>query len=83
MVFDQNNSLKLISMFILSIFRLIMYRNLKENFQAIYFHKEEGLIEHTASSFLTRELRACARASYIYDVGNGIRSLARSIGRFL
>ena len=33
--------------------------------------------------FLTRELRACARASYRYDVGNGIRSLARSIGRFL
>ena len=29
--------------------------------------------------FLTRELRACARASYKYDVGNGIRS----IGRFL
>ena len=29
--------------------------------------------------FLTRELRACARASYRYDVGNGIRS----IGRFL
>ena len=39
------------------------------------------------SPFLTRELRACARASYRYDVGNGIRSLARSlarsIGRFL
>ena len=34
-------------------------------------------------SFLTRELRACVRASYRYDVGNGIRSLARSIGRFL
>ena len=33
--------------------------------------------------FLTRKLRACARASYRYDVGNGIRSLARSIGRFL
>ena len=31
------------------------------------------------SPFLTRELRACARASYRYDVGNGIRS----IGRFL
>ena len=30
-------------------------------------------------SFLTRELRACARASYRYDVGNGIRSLARSL----
>ena len=34
-------------------------------------------------NFLTRELRACARTSYRYDVGNGIRSLARSIGRFL
>ena len=30
-------------------------------------------------SFLTRELRACARASCRYDVGNGIRSLARSL----
>ena len=28
-----------------------MYRNLKENLQAIYYHKEESLIEHTASSF--------------------------------
>ena len=39
------------------------------------------------SPFLTRELRACARASYRYDVGSSIRSLARSlarsIGRFL
>ena len=34
-------------------------------------------------SSLTRELRACARASCRYDVGNGTRSLARSIGRFL
>ena len=31
------------------------------------------------SPFLTRELRACARASYRYDVGSSIRS----IGRFL
>ena len=30
-----------------------------------------------SKSFLTRELRACARASHRYDVGNGIRSLAR------
>ena len=29
--------------------------------------------------FLTRELRACARASYRDDVGNSIRSLARSL----
>ena len=29
--------------------------------------------------FLTRELRACARASYRYDVGNDIRSLARLV----
>ena len=33
------------------------------------------------SSFLTRELRACSRASYRYDVGNSIRSLARSLDR--
>ena len=33
--------------------------------------------------FLTRELRACARASCRFDVGNGTHSLARSIGRFL
>ena len=32
-----------------------------------------------SSSFLTRKLRACARASYRYDVGNGIRSLARLV----
>ena len=30
-------------------------------------------------SFLTRELRACARASCRYDVGNGTRSLARLV----
>ena len=30
-------------------------------------------------SFLTSELRACARASYGYDVGNAIRSLTRSL----
>ena len=35
------------------------------------------------SPFLTRELRACARASYRYDVGNGIRSLARSLARLV
>ena len=34
---------------------------------------------YTSTSFLTRKLRACARASYRYDVGNGIRSLARSL----
>ena len=33
--------------------------------------------------FLARELRACARASYSYDVENGTRLLARSVGRFL
>ena len=33
----------------------------------------------TRASFLTRELRACARASYRYHVGNGIRSLDWSI----
>ena len=32
-----------------------------------------------SDSFLTRELRACARASYRYDVGNDIRSLARLV----
>ena len=32
---------------------------------------------------LTRELRARVRASCRYDVENGTRSLARSIGRFL
>ena len=30
-------------------------------------------------TFLTRELRACARTSYRCDVGNGIRSLDWSI----
>ena len=40
------------------------------------------VITHTIAqfiSFLTRELRACARASYRYHVGNGIRSLDWSI----
>ena len=37
------------------------------------------MVVHCASSFLTRELRACARASYRYHVGNGIRSLARLV----
>ena len=31
------------------------------------------------NAFLTRELHACARASYRDDVGNGIRSLDWSI----
>ena len=30
-------------------------------------------------SFLNRELHACVRASYRYDVENGTRSLARSL----
>ena len=34
-------------------------------------------------SFLTRDLRACARASCRYDVGNGTRSLARSLARLV
>ena len=34
-------------------------------------------------SFLTRELRACARASCRYDVGNSTRSLARSLARLV
>ena len=40
------------------------------------FRKESNIC---VSSFLTRELRACARASYRYDVGNSIRSLARLV----
>ena len=32
---------------------------------------------------LTRKLHACAKVSCRYDVGNGTRSLSRSIGRFL
>ena len=34
-------------------------------------------------SFLTRELRACARASCRYDVENGSHSLARSLARLV
>ena len=33
--------------------------------------------------FLTREFRACARASSRYDVENGTRSLARSLARLV
>ena len=36
-------------------------------------------LENVKFSLLTRELRACARASYRCDVGNGIRSLARLV----
>ena len=49
-----------------------------EHFEAPIF-----LTNFSEITFLTRELRACARASYRYDVGNAIRSLARLIGRFL
>ena len=35
--------------------------------------------EMNISSFLTRYLRACARASRRYDVEDGTRSLARSL----
>ena len=34
---------------------------------------------HFALGFLTRELRACARASCRYDVGSDTRSLARLV----
>ena len=40
-------------------------------------------IVSAGSALLTHELRACARASCKYDVGNGTRSLTRSIGRVL
>ena len=36
-------------------------------------------IVSAGSAFLTRELRACARASCKYDVGDGTRSLARLV----
>ena len=39
--------------------------------------------EPIISFFSTSELRAYARASSRYDVANGTRSLARSIGQFL
>ena len=44
------------------------------------FHSHAHVCTLIASTpFLTRELRACARASYRYDVGNSIRSLDWSI----
>ena len=60
----------------------------------LYFKKpvwvEYATLENVAKeyrkwivSFLTRELRACARASCRYGVGNDTRSIARSISRFL
>ena len=39
--------------------------------------------EMNISSFLTRYLRACARASRRYDVEDGTRSLARSLARLV
>ena len=54
------------------------YLEMLINFALIHFH-----FVMDRWPFLTRELRACARASCRYDVGNSTRSLARSIGRFL
>ena len=48
------------------------------------FHSHAHVCTLIASTpFLTRELRACARASYRYDVGNSNRSLARSLARLV
>ena len=52
--------------------------NLK-TFGSFYKNAANKVIFLKTTTFLTRELRACARASYRYHVGNGIRS----IGRFL
>ena len=56
-------------------------------FERTFQINDKNLIDCSFFPFLTRELRACARASYRDDVGNAIRSLARSlarsIGRFL
>ena len=50
-----------------------------ENEVEVYETRKKKEAKLYGQSFLTRELRACARASYRYDVGNSIRS----IGRFL
>ena len=50
-----------------------------ENEVEVYETRKKKEAKLYGQSFLTRELRACARASYRYDVGNGIRSLDWSI----
>ena len=52
-------------------------------FCGVQIQTETSLLQNSPAPFLTRELRACARASYRYDVGNGICSLARSLARSL
>ena len=49
----------------------------------MYVHICFAFYDISILPFLARELRACARASYWYDVGNGIRSLARSLARLV
>ena len=46
------------------------------------FYSCKNLVLHVVRAsfpFLTRELHACERASYRYDVGNSTRSLARLV----
>ena len=45
----------------------------------ILFRVSEFLATHLVTPFLTRELRACVRASCRHDVENGTRSLARLV----
>ena len=52
--------------------------NLDGNLQKIATYTSEGN-DIKELAFLTRELRACARASYRYDMENGTRSLDWSI----
>ena len=49
------------------------------NFVLVYTPFKEKKRAQVNIWFLTREVCACARASSRYDVGNGIRSLARSL----
>ena len=78
----------MIALFALKLFRIFLRtRGLlpaceKRSLRATDLHwklKLKRTIMTYPSPFPTRELHACARTSYRYDVGNSTRSLARSL----
>ena len=73
------------------VFNVSLWKRNSRSLLVLYFFKITSLLKDfftfvycntlnsKYTSFLTRELRACASASCRYDVENGIRSLARSV----
>ena len=82
----QSTLKHIVSFLVHVVWPLIDWKTDPDYSQCVYFHFHSffalllpSLGSFISRRFLTRELRACARASYRYDVGNGIRSLARSL----